>query len=125
MIRTLRVITVIIAVVVWVIPAMMQDSSGVRVAYTMFDFWHEAQDVFIAGEYCYVAGGASGVWVSDISNPEGYHPEIAHSTIPTDALDVLVVDDLLYVADADYGLWIYDASSPDNLELVGQLETWG
>lgn len=81
-----------------------------------------ANNVDVAGDYAYVAAGATGLQVVDVS--DGRLPHIVGSAdTPGNANDVRVVGDLAYVADGAAGLQIIDVSTPTAPVLVGSLDT--
>lgn len=72
-----------------------------------------AQDVYLSGNFAYVAHGDTGLMVVDITNP--MYPIISTITpITGDAADVFVFDEYLYVLSAwgDTHLTILDISNP-------------
>jgi large repetitive protein len=83
-----------------------------------------ANNVDVAGDYAYVAAGAAGLQVVDISDRK--HPAIVAS-LDTDgvAIDVRVVGDFVYVADGQAGLQIVNIANPLQPQLVGHAQTGG
>src|SRR6185436_12656351 len=83
-----------------------------------------ANNVDVSGDYAYVAAGAAGLQVVDISDRK--HPAIVAS-LDTDgvAIDVRVVGDFVYVADGQAGLQIVDIANPLQPQLVGHAQTGG
>ncbi len=72
----------------------------------------EPYNVFISGEYAYVADRESGLQVIDIFDPTD--PIIAGSYDTGIACDVFVSGDYAYVADWNSGLQVVDISDPAN-----------
>ncbi|MCD6217608.1 hypothetical protein J7L05_07085 [bacterium] len=70
-----------------------------------------ARDVYIDGDYLYVANGTSGLYLLDISNP-GYPGIIGTLDMNGDSLSVEVSGDYAYMVSADYGLEIANISNP-------------
>ncbi|MBI5183022.1 MAG: fibronectin type III domain-containing protein [Nitrospinae bacterium] len=80
-----------------------------------------AWDVYVSGNYAYVADGSSGLQVIDISNP--YSPEIIGSVDTRGfAWDVDVSGNYAYVADWGSGLQVIDISTPSSPEIIGSVE---
>src|SRR5262249_33999182 len=70
-----------------------------------------ANNVDVAGNYAYVAAGANGLQVVDVSDRT--QPTIvAAASTPGDARDVKVVGSLAYVAAGPAGLQVVDVSIP-------------
>jgi hypothetical protein len=70
-----------------------------------------ANDVVVAGNYAYIAAGAAGLQVVDVSDLA--HPFLAGSLATSgNANDVRVAGNLAFVADGPAGLEIIDVSSP-------------
>jgi hypothetical protein len=83
-----------------------------------------ANNVDVSGSYAYVAAGATGLQVVDVSNPRA--PVIVGSAnTPGNANDVRVVGNLAYVADGSAGLQIIDISTPAAPAIVGSVDTPG
>jgi len=69
-----------------------------------------ANAVALAGDYAYVAAGAAGIQVVDISNPMS--PAVVGALdMPGNANDIAVSGDWAYVADGSGGLFIADISN--------------
>jgi hypothetical protein len=83
-----------------------------------------ANNVDVAGDYAYVAAGAAGLQVLDVSDRA--HPAIVAS-LDTDgtAIDVRIVGHFAYVADGAAGLKVIDIADPLSPTLVGQAQTDG
>ena len=80
-----------------------------------------AVDVAAEGDYAYLALGAAGVAVLDISNPA--NPSLVTRFAAPDAVNALTVSDgTLYLA-TNSGLGIYDVSDPSNPSLLTFFET--
>ncbi len=67
-----------------------------------------ACDVYVAGNYAYVAACEAGLRVIDVSTPT--HPrEVGYHDTPDDAMHVIVSESFAYVANVSYGLQIYSS----------------
>ena len=83
-----------------------------------------ANDVAAQGDYAYVAAGARGLYVVDVSDLEA--PAIAGSTeTPGNANAVDVNGAYAYVADGGSDLRIVDISDPSNPAIVAAVDTSG
>jgi len=83
-----------------------------------------AMEVYVLGNYAYVADGSSGLQVIDISNPS--NPVIIGSCdTPNAAYDVHVSGNYAYVADRDSGLQVIDITNPSNPVIIGSCNTSG
>jgi hypothetical protein len=83
-----------------------------------------ANSVSVVGHYAYVAAGAEGLQVADVSDLA--HPFIAGFTFTREnANDVRVVGSLAFVADGRSGLTVIDVSSPTHPRIVGSAATPG
>ena len=83
-----------------------------------------ANNVDVSGDYAYVAAGATGLQVVDVSDPNT--PTVVSSKdTPGNANDVVVVGDLAYVADGASGLQILDISDPLNPTILKAVDTPG
>lgn len=83
-----------------------------------------ANTVNVVGNYAFVAAGAAGLQVVDITNRSG--PFIAGALdTPGNANDVKVTGNLAYVADGPAGLQIIDVSNPSSPVLLGTGDTPG
>jgi hypothetical protein len=83
-----------------------------------------ANSVAVVGRYAYVAAGAGGLQVADVSDLS--HPFIAGSTFTRgNANDVRVSGSLAFVADGRAGLTVIDVSSPAHPRVVGYAATPG
>lgn len=81
-----------------------------------------ANNVDVKGGYAYVAAGASGLHVVNVSNPA--NPIIvATRDTPGNANDVRVVGDFAYVADGSNGLVIINISNPLSPAITGTVST--
>jgi hypothetical protein len=83
-----------------------------------------ANNVDVNGNYAYVAAGAAGLQVVDVtsrSNPR----VVAALDTPGNANDVVVVGDYAYVADGSFGLQIIDIANPLAPVLTATLDTSG
>ena len=83
-----------------------------------------AGGVAVAGNYAYVADGASGLQIVNVSNPAA--PVLAGSyDTPGEARGVAVAGTYAYVADGYYGLQIVNVSNPAAPVLAGSYDTPG
>ncbi len=79
-----------------------------------------AFDVYVSGDYAYVADGGGGLNISDVFDPT--NPIYVGSIGPGgDVRAVYVSGDYAYLADASNGLRIVDVSDPSNHVIVGNL----
>ena len=84
------------------ISATGQDSSGVRKVGALYHKWETARAVAVQGDFAYVATGATGLSILNISNPDlprevGF---LDYGGIELDgAMDVAVAGDYAYVID--------------------------
>jgi len=77
-----------------------------------------ANSVAVSGNYAYVAAGAAGLQVVDVSNRQ--NPTVIGALDTAgDARDIKVVGNLAYVADGPGGLCVIDVSNPLSPVLVG------
>ncbi len=84
----------------------------------------DAQGVYAAGDYAFVADGASGLKVIGISNPAS--PALLGSyNTPGDAQGVHVSGDYAFVADGSSGLQVIDIGNPASPALLGSYNTPG
>ncbi|MCB1689707.1 MAG: Ig-like domain-containing protein [Halioglobus sp.] len=83
-----------------------------------------ANNVDISGDYAFIAAGAAGLQVVDVSDRTA--PEVV-AELDTDgtAIDIKVIGDIAYVADGDAGLKVIDISDPLAPALIGQADTAG
>ncbi len=94
------------------------------VAPAVVDTPYLAQNVYVAGNYAYVADYASGLQIVDLTNPKA--PVIVGSyDTPGVANDVFVSGNYAYVADDGSGLQIIDVSNPKTPSLAGNYDTPG
>jgi hypothetical protein len=89
--------------------------------------WAHINDIQISDNYVYVAFGAGGVRVIDISDPESPE-EIKTAGLEGFAVSMTVDDDLLYLTKSDYEdskilLEALDISEPDNPLLIDSVAT--
>ncbi len=115
----------LIILVVLVSPAFCQDSLGVRQIGSIHNFWHYAADCVIEGNYGYIAGGESGLWIVDLNDAGGIHGEIGHYGAEGYAKAIEVADNCAYVIFENFGLRIYDVSDPQNPYEISSLKLPG
>lgn len=84
----------------------------------------QAQDVFVAGNYAYVADGDEGLMIIDVSDKDNPAAPIQVDTNGT-AYGVFVSGDYAYVADGTSGLQIIDVSDKNDLGTPVQVGTDG
>ncbi|MGQ9706088.1 MAG: LVIVD repeat-containing protein [bacterium] len=82
------------------------------------------EDVFVFGDYAYIAGKEGGLIIVDITSPDN---PVYKSKFTTDAplWRVFIKDNYLYGACSSGGLVIIDVSDPDNITKVGEDKTGG
>lgn len=83
-----------------------------------------SNDVYVRGNYAYVADGDSGLRIIDIHNPDSMY-EVGFCYLPGYAKDVYVNGSYAYVAASDAGLVIIDISDPTNPMVTGSYDTPG
>lgn len=99
-------------------------SSFAPIALSSISIPGYANNVDVSGNFAYVAAGASGLQVVNVSDRRS--PVIVASlNTPGNANDVRVVGNRAYIADGSAGLQIIDVSNPSNPILVGSLDTSG
>jgi hypothetical protein len=89
--------------------------------------WAHINDIQVSGNYAYIAFGAGGVRIVDITDPASPE-EIKTAGSGRFAISLKVENDLLYVTNTDYEntkiqLDILDISEPENLVLVDTVMT--
>lgn len=89
--------------------------------------WAHINDIQVSGNYAYIAFGAGGVRVIDITNPESPE-EIKTAGLGRFAISLEVENDRLYVTNTEYEntkiqLDILDIPEPENLVLVDTVTT--
>ena len=83
-----------------------------------------ANNVDISGNHAYVAAGAAGLQVVDVSDRK--LPRIVGSLdTPGNANDVRIVGNRVYIADGSAGLQIIDVTNPTSPSLLGAVDTPG
>jgi hypothetical protein len=70
----------------------------------------DAQDVFVSGDYAYVADGGSGLQIINVSDKAD--ASISKNVATTEARGVYVYEDYAYVADGSGGLQIINITTP-------------
>lgn len=81
-------------------------------------------NVDVSGDFAFVASGAAGLAVVDVSD-RSTPTVVATADTPGNANDVKIVGDLAYVADGASGLQIFDVSNPFAPSPVSALDTPG
>jgi len=81
-----------------------------------------SNDVYVSGDYAYVANGKAGLRIIDISNPEAPVYVSSHDT-PGMAYGVYASGGYAYVADGKAGLQVIDISDPSAPVLAGSYNT--
>jgi hypothetical protein len=87
-----------------------------------FDTGDQAWDVAVSGDYAYVADGATGLRVINVSTPTNPQ-EVGFFDTAQAALGVAVSGNYAYVADYRDGLRVIDVSAPTNPQEVGFYDT--
>lgn len=83
-----------------------------------------ANNVDVSGNHAYVAAGAAGLQIVDVSDRK--LPRIVGSLdTPGNANDVRVVGNRVYIADGSAGLQIIDVTNPTSPSLLGSVDTPG
>lgn len=83
-----------------------------------------ANNVAVSGNFAYVAAGAAGLQIVDVTDRRA--PRLVASLdTPGNANDVQVVGNRAYVADGSAGLQIIDITDPTRPQLLGTLDTPG
>lgn len=80
-----------------------------------------AGDIALSNGFAYLACGASGLQIFDVSDPSS--PVLRGSIALSGALDVAVSGSRAYVAAGSYGLYIIDVSNPDAPQVADLRET--
>ena len=83
-----------------------------------------ANNVDAAGDFAFVAAGATGLQVVGVSNPE-FPQIVGEADTPGNANDIRIVGGLAFIADGNFGLRILDVSNPANPLNVGSVDTTG
>jgi hypothetical protein len=89
-----------------------------------YDTPDQADGIFVSGNHAYVADGASGLLVIDISNPAAPTLSGSYDT-PGNAAGVFVAGDHAFVADGLFGLQVLDVSNPAFPAFSGAYNTPG
>jgi len=89
-----------------------------------YDTPDNAVDLFVSGDYAYVADMNSGLQVIDISDPANPSLEGSYDT-PGSAQGAFVSGDYAYVADGGSGLRVINISTPESPSLEGSYDTPG
>ncbi len=89
-----------------------------------YDTPENAYEVSVQGGFAYIADGASGLQIIDVSTSSNPTLVGTYNT-PEDARGVTVVGNLAYVADGGSGLQILDISNPISPFFVGSYDTSG
>lgn len=121
--KAIRLFAVVCAALFIINPLSAQDSSGVRKVGSIYSYWNQAYDVAVQGNYAYVATGASGLRVVDISDPDSPH-EVGICNTCSFTYCVTVEEDLAYLV-AGGGLRIIDISDPARPLELGFYDTPG
>ncbi len=100
----------------------VSDPAALREAGASQPFPHFAEDVAVRGALAYVAAGAAGLRVLDVSDPTR-PTEIGSSSLRGYAEGVAVAGSIAYLADGPYGLRIIDASAPSHPVEIGSAYT--
>ncbi|MDP8240794.1 MAG: choice-of-anchor D domain-containing protein [Candidatus Hatepunaea meridiana] len=84
-----------------------------------------ANDVFVAGDYAYIADDFEGLTVIDISDPE--NPEVAGNWDNPDsrAYSVYVVDEIAFISNSVRGIYALDISDLDDINQLGNIQDIG
>jgi len=83
-----------------------------------------AHGVFVDDSYAYIADGAFGLWIINISDP--YNPSFeGNYNTPGFSSDVFVINNYAYIADGTSGLQIINISNPQDPSYAGNYDTPG
>jgi hypothetical protein len=105
-------------------PVQVSVSSFAPAALSFISIPGFANNVDVSGNFAYVAAGAAGLQVVDVTDRRA--PRIVGSLdTPGNANDVKVVGNRAYIADGSAGLRIIDITNPINPTLLGALDTAG
>jgi len=100
-------------------------AGGLEIQGSVDTFYPDsAQDVFVHGNYAYVAALSSGLHIIDIADPENLSA-VASVDTASDAYGVYVQGNYAYVAASLSGLQIIDVADPANPAVVATLDTPG
>jgi hypothetical protein len=83
-----------------------------------------ANNVDVSGNYAYVAAGATGLQVVDVTDRMNPRVVTGFDT-PGNADDVLIAGSIALIADDSAGLHLVDVSSPSSPSLLGSIDTPG
>ncbi|MDP8238092.1 MAG: T9SS type A sorting domain-containing protein [Candidatus Hatepunaea meridiana] len=72
----------------------------------------EAKDIFIDGDYTYIAAGDSGLYIVDVREIDD-PVVVGQFDTRGNSLQVYVIDEIAFVADEDSGLCVIDVSDPE------------
>ncbi|MDK9700089.1 MAG: T9SS type A sorting domain-containing protein [bacterium] len=91
--------------------AQAQDSLNVRHVGSLYDFWDDASDFAVEGNYVYIATDVTGLRILDISDPSSPH-EVASFRPQFPITKVQVHDTLAFVSNGNHQVHIVSISSP-------------
>jgi len=83
-----------------------------------------AQDIVVAGSLAYLATGADGIRILDVTEPSN-PVEISHYDAPGETKGLFHKDSFLYTANGKNGLQIIDVSNPFKPALIGSYKIRG
>jgi len=86
-----------------------------------YDTQGNANEIYVLGNYAYVADGRKGLQIIDITNPKSPSLVGSHDT-PGSAYGVYVLGNYAYVADWNSGLQIIDISNPKTPFFLGSYD---
>ncbi len=92
--------------------------------YNTVDSNGDPKDVYVQGDYAYMADQILGLVIFDVSNKSA-PAQVGLYDTPGFPQDVFVQGDYAYVADSSYGLQIIDVSDPASPTLAGSYDTPG
>ncbi|MDP8206975.1 MAG: T9SS type A sorting domain-containing protein [Candidatus Electryonea clarkiae] len=92
---------------------LAQDGINISLVSQHYDFWENASEIEIAGNYAYVASGSSGLRVLDLSSPASPE-EIGSLEFDHPVHDVEIYNDYAFLACGYPGVVIVDISDPDS-----------
>ncbi len=90
-----------------------QDSLNVQQVGRIYNYWQGPADVFVQGDYAYIATGSSGLQILDVSDLDLIRVISQCEDNPKDARSVFIQDDYAYVIGGS-GFLVIDISDPEH-----------
>jgi hypothetical protein len=82
-----------------------------------YDTFGTPREVFVTGDYAFIADGSNGLVVVNVTNPS--QPTLAGTYATSNARDVFVSGNCAYIADATDGLVVVNVTNPSQPTLAG------